>query len=541
MFDFSINRFGFSNYRSIGETPVFINFKKKVNILIGANNSGKSNVLRAFEWLKSPSINLSIIDNHKRVIGNNIRLSISIQFEDDLTDIIASNQLELCLEWVSDRFRCINTSIDNCNANTINKLLIGFGYSSVGSNPHPNLIKENALSLGNSIGTKCIDKIPEIIFIPQFREIQKGQSYDIKGNGLIEMLQDWQHPSVGNDNDYKKFESINNLLCKLLHLDIKLEVSNTDSQLIIDKDGLRLPLQSFGTGIHELIIMACAIQSVSKTLVCLEEPEIHLHPRLQKEFIRYLHNHTDNIYFITTHSNALMSEQENSEIIHIYQDNDATVSNFVTTPNQALSILKDLGVSPSDILQTNYLIWVEGPSDRIYLNKWIKEENSNLIEGLHYSIMFYGGRLLNHLSFNDNEIDEFIQLSNIHQHSCIVIDSDRTKPGERLNKTKYRIINNFKENKQQVWVTKGREIENYISKATWIKAVNELYSRVDISIHYGMYVKLANQWYDNSRRKRDIDKIKIAKIIRNYEVDYSILDLEKCIKALLLAIEQANG
>ena len=40
---------GFGNYRSIGEEPIWLDLRKKVNVLIGANNCGKSNVLRALE------------------------------------------------------------------------------------------------------------------------------------------------------------------------------------------------------------------------------------------------------------------------------------------------------------------------------------------------------------------------------------------------------------------------------------------------------------------------------------------------------------
>ena len=36
---------GFSNFRSIGADPVWIDLTKKVDVLIGVNNSGKSNVV----------------------------------------------------------------------------------------------------------------------------------------------------------------------------------------------------------------------------------------------------------------------------------------------------------------------------------------------------------------------------------------------------------------------------------------------------------------------------------------------------------------
>jgi AAA15 family ATPase/GTPase len=40
-----------SNFRSIGEEPVVIYPMQKCNILIGKNNVGKSNVIRAFQWI----------------------------------------------------------------------------------------------------------------------------------------------------------------------------------------------------------------------------------------------------------------------------------------------------------------------------------------------------------------------------------------------------------------------------------------------------------------------------------------------------------
>ena len=35
---------------------------------------------------------------------------------------------------------------------------------------------------------------------------------------------------------------------------------------------------------------------------------------------------------------------------------------------------------------------------QIYLNHWLSEAAPDLVEGLHYSLMTYGGRLLSHLT-----------------------------------------------------------------------------------------------------------------------------------------------
>jgi len=114
-------------------------------------------------------------------------------------------------------------------------------------------------------------------------------------------------------------------------------------------------------------------------------------------------------------------------------------------------------------MQANSIIWVEGPSDRIYINNWIKSVDSELIEGIHYSIMFYGGRLLSHLSADDESIEEFILLRRLNRHISVVIDSDRTKKGERINKTKSRVCKEFDKGPGFAWVTQGREFK--ISKS----------------------------------------------------------------------------
>ncbi len=60
--------------------------------------------------------------------------------------------------------------------------------------------------------------------------------------------------------------------------------------------------------------------------------------------------------------------------------------------------------------------------------------------------MFYGGRLLAHLSMDrdasdktEDEAAELIQLLRINQHSAILIDSDRKSSNAPINTTKLRI------------------------------------------------------------------------------------------------------
>src|SRR5213078_1288701 len=70
----------------------------------------------------------------------------------------------------------------------------------------------------------------------------------------------------------------------------------------------------------------------------------------------------------------------------------------VVGDHQLFEALRTLGYRASDLLQTNCIVWVEGPSDRIYLLHWLKAVAPDLIEGVDFSIVFYGGALLARLS-----------------------------------------------------------------------------------------------------------------------------------------------
>jgi hypothetical protein len=150
---------------------------------------------------------------------------------------------------------------------------------------------------------------------------------------------------------------------------------------------------------------------------------------------------------------------------------------------------------------------VEGPSDRIYLNRWIELIDPQLVEGLHYSIMFYGGRLLSHLRLTriargqadvsdllQKVPSELIDLLKINQHAIIVIDSDRQRVGGRINSTKARVRDEAVASGGVCWITEGREIENYLPSAVVTRACEA---------KLGAAVEFADTTYDNFEEMLD--------------------------------------
>jgi hypothetical protein len=141
------------------------------------------------------------------------------------------------------------------------------------------------------------------------------------------------------------------------------------------------------------------------------------------------------------------------------------------------------------------------------LQKWISIAEPSLKEGIDYSIMFYGGRLLAHLSASEETIDEFIELLSLNRFSSIVIDSDKRTEQSQINETKQRLVREIEGNKGVAWVTSGREIENEIQRNIFEAACAELnrLSAADLDDKYSDRLVRADD------PTKQIDKIRLAR------------------------------
>jgi len=159
-------------------------------------------------------------------------------------------------------------------------------------------------------------------------------------------------------------------------------------------------------------------------------------------------------------------------------------------------IFNDLDIRASDLLQANCIIWVEGPSDRLYINKWIQLWSNNEVkEGNNFQFIIYGGDLRSHLQAKDCVINEndLINILNVNRNIIMCIDSDRNPGRIDLNDTKKRLQLEIEKNGGIAWITKGREIENYISPSVFDKLENH-----QIKPKLKRYEKIENYLSKNS-------------------------------------------
>ncbi|OWY61092.1 hypothetical protein B7486_65650, partial [cyanobacterium TDX16] len=141
-----------------------------------------------------------------------------------------------------------------------------------------------------------------------------------------------------------------------------------------------VPLESMGSGIEEVILIALARLQHPESLLLLEEPDVHLHPLLQRRLALALRDHKPGASLVATHSPHIIDVAKDV-VLAVSIEDGLTRVRKVADPH-LFEQLALLGYRASDLLQTNCLIWVEGPSDRVYIKFWLSRVAPELREGI---------------------------------------------------------------------------------------------------------------------------------------------------------------
>ncbi|WP_417352447.1 ATP-dependent nuclease [Flavobacterium alkalisoli] len=290
--------------------------------------------------------------------------------------------------------------------------------------------------------------------------------------------------SLHNSSEIVKLDEFCNWLKRNFYKDhnIRIIPDKESLNVLLQIDGKLTPIYDLGDGIQQLVLLMFPIYTAeNNTYFFIEEPENHLHPGLQKLFMEtllsdeYLKNKNLR-YFFTTHSNHFLDLSIYSDDISIFQfkKNEQGGFNIDSNIKPNRGLLDLLGVNSSSVFLANTSIWVEGPTDRRYLSKWLKmyaEENDLLYlrEDIDFAFFEYGGNLIEHYlfdedfdeDFKESEIRNKIKAFALSNKIYLLADNDNAEKGsakyERREKLENIDTDNFKYKN-----TKYKEIENLL-------------------------------------------------------------------------------
>lgn len=454
-----------------------------LNVIIGKNNSGKSTLIDLVEYM----------------LDGDGPIARTYTFNGNLPEIIVTH-----LVSEEEYSKILNSGQSR------DIMLLG-DYSSYGIDFKNNIFKYIFSGGGKKIISKSTsdiypdtqqiidtvkDTIPKTFTNKLFCKIaadrdivleksSQQSGFKLQANGenatnAIQQLINRKSLKRHNLIEQKLLEELNSIInpdIKFTRILVQIDDNDYWEILFEDANKNRIALSNMGSGIKTVLLVLLNLiarpeyenESKNTYIFAFEELENNLHPSLQRRLYNYIIEYSKKhsaYFFITTHSNIVIDifgANEHAQIIHVENDGVRSKTTTVLSNEGTKRILHDLGIKASDLLQCNGVIWVEGPSDRNYINKWLELLAPDLKEGLHYSIMFYGGRLLSNLSFDSESFNkEVIPLLKINRNAFVIIDRDGKITSPKLNETKRRI--NQEIGDDHCWITEGREIENYLSE-----------------------------------------------------------------------------
>jgi len=506
--------FAAENYKYISESTdgsKSIPKLNKVNIFVGANNSGKSRFIRNIlteNYQKSPS---EVNPSQEKATYNNI----IDRLQRDLKAILINNNLHTSIMGeLTNRLNIVQATEHKKNINTLFQLkevIDQFQSKPSISKELNGIFKQQVKKFGDDYYRYIFFKDYKAVYIPMIRGLRPLIKVEPKNIGdkatpysdynCFEertiydhfIHKDAKETYINNARQtgevllYTKYFTDRYNFDIFTGLDLYSEVKNmllgthNDRQFVrdyedflserfFDKESITLiprikddvlyikigeheerPIYDLGDGLQTIIIATFPLfkYKSEKLLLFIEEPELTLHPGMQRKLLdTYCYEAENTQVFLTTHSNHFLDltlDFNNKCSIYSFErksDKEFLINNV--TPNKR--VLDLLGVRSSSVFLSNCVVWVEGISDRLYIRKFLelyknnleehnkkleeqkkdkKEFKSIFEEDKHYSIVEYGGGNITHFNFFESDPDELtINIESIAKNNFIVTDNN---------------------------------------------------------------------------------------------------------------------
>ena len=359
----------------------------KLFALIGKNNSGKSAFINAIQSVIGDK-KLTEADIHKQC-KDPIKISITIG-DTDLSGT-EGEQVEIVHEYKNGKSEYF---INQTPAKTIptkyKKLLVIPAIR----NPQDETTAGKATFLKDLLDAVVNLKSEDSPGITSFNEKPaKNLSLDeirtlllyrtsIQLNRVGESVSSYFQSLLGDKN-----QSISIVPDGDLSKAVKYSTKIKDPSLCIP-DGI--DIMKCGTGLQSMAILALLqayadLQEKGDSILLIEEPEVYLHPELQRKMFSVLKNIAERTQVIfATHSPIMISDLwGNSVRLVVKQDGQSTISEI-----NIQGVVRELGIRYEDVLNPKVVIFVEGAGDISFYKRIIELKYPKLAQNLDVNIKF---------------------------------------------------------------------------------------------------------------------------------------------------------
>lgn len=315
-----------TNFKSIKNLK--LNDCKRINLIVGKPNTGKSNFVEALSLF-------SLVD---RSVAKGKKLSSFVRLEND-AEIFNYGNTQASALIKADDFTCeINYGNISSNYKEFSSLKI---FSRL---PNENI---TSYSIDKDLRLKS-NKVRQGIFDFHLKRYSFKENVKF-GNGTSKSL---NNPYGENlmyvINNYEKLktsieelllESNVNLLFDQASKSLKLQ------RVLNNKDIFNIPFHSIADTLQRLIFYKTAVYSNFHSVLLFEEPEAQCYQPFMVSLTQDILNHTENQFFITTHSNFILTDflennQSNDIAIYVFYNKDNNTNCVKLSEDKMNKIIK---------------------------------------------------------------------------------------------------------------------------------------------------------------------------------------------------------
>lgn len=382
----------------------FRNFEKieidlaNKNIIFGLNDIGKTNFLCAIRYLLDKTYRRNGLldsDFHEKDISKTIKITLKINIED--SDDIDNKKIYKCIKGVrlsTTKYLYIQLQAIYSKETLRGEINLFWGENLYELEDIP--CYQTNYEIDNLFNVVYIDSSVQLdyIFKRYTREIFRDEAtLKEKEREKIKKTIDSLNTNIAKLSQIKDFEKELSTEYTRYRKEKSTKIA-IRSEIALDNIHSKLtPYICFDektyptAGDGRKKILSYTLLSLENKIIeerkinifLIEELENHLHRSMQLSLSHQLF--TDSLYrymFLTTHSSLLVSQMDRVNLIKLYtKDKIIASSYYYTVPEEYMKLKKKLNQNLANAIYADYVLLVEGPSEKILFETILAERCEN--------------------------------------------------------------------------------------------------------------------------------------------------------------------